>query len=144
MCFPLYDMPTALLFSFLFHDLVMHLGRPRQMTALYPRHWGHMVATVLLTWRDHRNILLIIIQCDLYVIASCWKKMWISNRFSGPIQWCSPRESRDYCGRLSHWGEELGIRMSSCGVYHMNCIRIADENLCIYAYRNALFKKCRG
>lgn len=81
LCFPLYDMPTALLFSFLFHDLVMHLGMPRQMTAIYPSHWGHMIATVLLTWRDHRNILLIIIQYDLYLIASCWMKMWISNRF---------------------------------------------------------------
>lgn len=67
-------MPTALLFSFLFHDLVMHLGRPRQMTVLYPSHWGHMVVTVLLTWREHRNSLLLIIQYDLHLIASCWKK----------------------------------------------------------------------
>lgn len=54
---------------------------PRQLTVIYHSHWGSMGATVLLTWVDHGNFLIIITQHDLHLIISCWKKMWISNRF---------------------------------------------------------------
>lgn len=64
-------MPTALWFYFLFHDLTMHLGMPRQLTVMYPSHGGNMVATVLLTRVDHGNALIIITQHDLYLPISC-------------------------------------------------------------------------
>lgn len=134
----------TLTFNFPFHDLTMYLTLLRQLIVKYSCHGGYMVATVLLTWMDHGNILIIITQTDLHLILSCWNKKWISNRFSGRMLWFSPREWQNYCGSLSDWKKVLSILMSSCVVYHVNCISIVNGNFCICAFRNVYLKSAKG
>lgn len=61
-------------FLFLFHDLPLDLAMLRQLIVKYSCPLENVVVAVLLTWRGHGNIFIIITQPVLYLILSCWNK----------------------------------------------------------------------